>query len=138
MALSASNTDKYPQAQAVVDASGDPVLVTVPVSVSRIVSAANSENATVVKASAGRVHLVHVTGAAGHAIYLKLYNKATTPSEADTPVFTLAIVDGVCTFDLGGHVFNTGIALRCVVNAADADDTALTANDFLGLNVQYT
>ena len=138
MALSASDTDKYPQAQAVVDASGNPLLVRAPVSVYRVLSAAASTNAAEIKASAARLHKLHVNGAAGHAIYIKLYNRIGTPDETHTPVFTIAVTDGAITHDFGGHVFDTGLGIRAVVGSADNDTAALTSGDFLGLNIQYT
>lgn len=112
---------------------GDP-----PTGVSRIVSAGASVNATVAKASAGRLKRVLVNNVAGHVIYLKFYNKATAPVVGtDTPVFTLALAEGVNDLDLGNHPFPLGIGYGLTVNAADNDTTALTAADFLGLNVQY-
>lgn len=138
MTVAAADTSKHPAAQAIADADGNPLLVVAPVSTYRVPAAAGSTNAAVIKASAARLHKLHVNGAAGQAIYVKLYNKATTPSEADTPVFTIAVTDGPVTHDFGGHVFSAGLGVRAVLNAADNDTTALTANDFLGLNIQYT
>lgn len=108
-------------------------------STSRILSAAANTNPTVAKASAGRLHNVQINNTAGHVIYLKFYNKATAPTVGtDVPVITLALAAGVNSLDMGGHYFSTGIAYGCVVEAADNDTTALTAADFLGLNVQYS
>lgn len=110
-----------------------------PTASSRILSAAADTNATSAKASAGRLWRIQVNNTAGHVIYLKFYNKATAPTVGtDTPVITLALATGVNSLDMGGHYFATGIAYGCVVNAADNDTTALTAADFLGLNVQYS
>lgn len=110
-----------------------------PTGSSRILSAAADTNATVAKASAGRLHSVQVNNAAGHVIYLKFYNKATAPTVGtDVPVITVALATGVNSLDMGRHYFSTGIAYGCVVGGADNDTTALTAADFLGLNVQYS
>lgn len=138
MALTASDTLKNPTASAVVDGSGDPLILTAPTAAYRVLSAAADANAAEIKASAARLHKLHVNGAAGHVIYIKLYNVTGAPDENDTPVFTIAVTDGPVTHDFGGHVFTTGLGIRAVVNAADNDTTALTAADFLGLNIQYT
>lgn len=107
---------------------------------SRIPSAAASTNPTVAKASAGRVYAINGLNAKAAVVYLKFYNKATTPTVGtDVPVVTLAIpASAPFSFYLDGFVFSTGIAYGLTTDAADAGTTALLAADILGLNVLYT
>ena len=110
-------------------------------STSRILSAAASTNATLAKASAGRVYSIQGHNAAGAIRYLKLYNKASAPTVGtDAPVKTLALPAGA-SFQFNwpaGYVFSTGIAYALTTGSADADTGALTSGDVLGLNVDYT
>lgn len=109
-------------------------------SVSRIVSAAASTNATSAKASAGT--LMHIIGhnAAAAVRYVKIYDKASAPTVGtDTPVLTFA-VPATTAFALDfpfGFRLGTGIAYALTTGSADADTGALTAGDILGLNVIY-
>lgn len=109
-------------------------------SVKRLVSAAASVNATIVKASGGRVYKITGQNAAAAIRYIKLYNKATAPAETDTPVATFAIAAS-SNFDIDfkdyGVYFSAGIGYRLTVLNADNDTTALTAADILSLNVFY-
>ena len=109
-------------------------------SVKRLVSAAASVNATIVKASGGRVYKITGQNAAAAVRYIKLYNKATAPAETDTPVATFNVAASlpfdIDFGDIGLH-FPAGISYRLTVLNADADTTALTAADILSLNVFY-
>lgn len=108
-------------------------------SVKRLVSAAASVNATIVKASGGRVYKITGQNAAEAVKYIKLYNKATAPAETDTPVATFAVAASApftIEFDAGLY-FSAGIGYRLTGANADADTTALTAADILSLNVFY-
>lgn len=108
-------------------------------SVKRLVSAAASVNATIVKASGGRVYKITGQNAAEAVKYIKLYNKATAPAETDTPVATFAVAASApfnIEFDAGLY-FDKGIGYRLTGANADADTTALTAADILSLNVFY-
>lgn len=108
-------------------------------SVSRILSAAATTNATSAKASAGYLHKVIGYNAAAAARWLKVYNKASAPTVGtDTPVMTLYL-PGQTSFalDLDGVYFSTGIAYALTTGGADNDTGALTAADVLGLNVIY-
>lgn len=109
-------------------------------SVSRLLSAAASVNATVVKASMGRVYKITGRNAATTTtLYIKLYNKATAPAATDTPVATIAVYSGDFNIDLGpiGLSFSAGISYRITGAAADDDTTALTAGDIVCMNVFY-
>jgi hypothetical protein len=110
-------------------------------SVARLLSAASSTNATLVKATAGRLYKVQGYNAAAAVRYIKLYNKATAPTVGtDTPAVTLALGPSAAfTLDLSniGLYFATGIGFGLTVNSADADTTALTAGDVVGMNLFY-
>lgn len=98
-----------------------------------IVSAATT-NATVVKAGAGRVLGWHLANTSAAWKYVKLHNQTTTPTAGTGVVRTIAIPpNGVADFALeGGIAFATGIGLTIVNGAADADATAVAANDVVG------
>lgn len=109
--------------------------------VSRIMSAGASTNATLAKGAAGVVYRISGLNAAASVRYIKVYNKATAPTVGtDTPILTLACAASApFSFDLQpGVYFATGIAYALTTGAADADTGALTAADILGLNVVYS
>ena len=107
----------------------------------RLVSAAASTNATVVKASAGKVFTITGYNAAAALRYLKLYNKATAPTVGtDTPVFTY-VLPATAAFQFqipGGFQFATGIGFALTTGVADADTGALTLADVTALHINYT
>lgn len=110
-------------------------------SVARLLSAAGSTNATVVKASAGRLYKVSGYNAAAAVRYLKFYNKATAATVGtDTPVVTIALAPSL-PFDIDllplGKYFSTGIGYATTTGSADADTAALTAADIVGMCVWY-
>lgn len=106
-------------------------------STARLLAAANSTNATSVKASAGDLFKIRLSAAA--AVFLKLYNKASAPTVGtDTPVMTIALTVGMNEINFDeGHYFSTGIAYALTGAAADADTTAVAANDVTCLNLTY-
>ncbi|WP_398469666.1 hypothetical protein [Tardiphaga sp.] len=109
-------------------------------STSRILSAAASTNATSAKASSGRLYAIQGFNASSFVRYLKLYNKASSPTVGtDTPVKTLALPPNVgFAFDWPhGYSFATGIAFALTAGSADNDTTNVTAGDILGLNLDY-
>jgi hypothetical protein len=106
----------------------------------RLLSAAASTNGTNAKASAGRLYSIQGYNAATAVRYLKLYNKASSPTVGtDTPVKTLALPPGAgFAFDWPvGYSFATGISFGLTTGSADNDTGALTAGDVLGLNLDY-
>lgn len=109
-------------------------------STARLLSAAADTNSTLVKASAGRVYMIHGYNAALAVRYLKLYNKATAPTVGtDTPRATIALPPQ-STFFLDfpvGMYFASGIGFGMVTAVADNSTAALTAADVLGLNIHY-
>lgn len=93
---------------------------------------------SIVKAYAGGIFDLSVSNANAAARFLKLYDKATAPTAADTPIRTyylpplsltpISIPDGI--------KFTTGISLRASTLVADNDNTAPTANDVV-VNIGY-
>lgn len=101
--------------------------------------AANSNNSTSVKGSAGLVYSVMVTNNSATIAYFKLFNKTTAPTcGSDTPVWRMMVPAS------SGFVFNsdqgltlgTGIGYCLVTGIADADNTSVAASAYL-INVGY-
>lgn len=99
---------------------------------------ASSNNAAVIKDSSGSLVAVHVFNEAIYPVYVKFYNKATTPSPAsDTPIATVGVQAGLprdVTFRLSALTNGLGIAI--VKNIADNDNTAIIAGDCV-VDVEY-
>jgi len=113
--------------------------------VARLLSAAASTNATVVKATPGNLFTIVGVNVNASARYLKIYNKATSPTVGtDTPVATLylpptAVGGGQFSFNFMSQPldFSAGIGFALTTAAADADTGALTAGDVIALNITY-
>lgn len=106
----------------------------------RILSAGATDNATIVKASAGKLYRITGQNKRASSIFIKLYNKATAPTSGDTPVITeevLASSRFVLDWSNLGRYFSTGIGMRVTAAAADADATLLTAGDFTCMNIEF-
>lgn len=103
--------------------------------VGKVVSAA-STNATSLKASAGQVYGIALVNTNASARYVKLYNKASSPTVGtDTPVFTIGLpgAGGISLPFPHGIPFATGIAYALTTGAADSDTGAVAANEITGL-----
>lgn len=100
------------------------------------VAAANTTNATSVKAAPGIVNSVNIFNASAAKSYLKLYDKASAPTVgSDTPIATIGIGAGLprdVTFP-GGLPFLLGIAYATTTGIADSDATAVALNDLHGV-----
>jgi hypothetical protein len=113
-----------------------------PALTARLLSSANTTNGTNVKASAGKVYGIQGYNAVAAVTYLKLYNKATTPTVGtDTPVKTFALPPS-SAFALDwarGYEFTTGIGFGLTATGGGADNstTAVASGDVLGLNIDY-
>jgi len=96
-------------------------------------SLALNSTGVAVTAEATRVFGWSLTNSAGTIRYLKLYNKATAATQADTPVFTIGIptLSTVTFYPSGGVNFPLGLSARCVTEAADAGTTGATSGDVL-------
>lgn len=94
-----------------------------------------STNATSVKASAGRVYGYLFSNTTASYKYVKLFNKASAPTVGtDVPVETIAIPPNntASLFNEIGVFYSLGIAYSITGAAADADATAVAANDVIG------
>lgn len=107
-----------------------------------LVSAATN-NATVVKASAGQVYNIQAFNInATSPRYLKLYNKTTTPAPTtDTSVLIATYLipangSGVVVEISNGIQFTTGIGLAVVAGITDADNTSTAASEVI-VNIQW-
>lgn len=103
----------------------------------KLVSAA-STNATNVKASAGTVGFICAFNTNAAARYLKLYNKASSPTVGtDTPVQVYTIPGNtagagvVLPLPPQGLNFSTGISLALTTGAADSDTGAVAASEIV-------
>jgi hypothetical protein len=102
----------------------------------RLISAAASDNATVVKSAAGTVAGIIGYNDSVSARWLKLYDKASVPASTDTPRETIYLpAKAGFAFDNVGF-FATGVGFRITTGSADNDTGSLTAADILGLNVR--
>lgn len=94
--------------------------------------AAGSNNAAVIKASAGQVYGIQGFNNAAYPVYVKLYNKATTPAPAsDAVIRSIGIQAGTAFFSQipNGLPFATGIAVAIVKGISDTDNTSVVASD---------
>lgn len=107
----------------------------------RLLSSAATTNATLIKASAGRLFLIIGRNNVASIRYLKFYNKASAPTVGtDVPVLTIAL-DASSRFEIDlnpyGQFFTTGIAFAITGALADNDTTAIAAADILALNAWF-
>lgn len=112
-----------------------------PGNIHRLVSAAASVNATLIRAGSGRLYRIRGYNNAAAVRFLKVYDKATAPSQTDTPILTLTLKAAeVFDFDLYdcGLDYSAGLGYRITGTAPDADTTALAAGDVTGMAVFFT
>jgi hypothetical protein len=102
-------------------------------SATHVVSAATT-NATVVKASAGRVVGWDFSNTTASWRYVKLHNQTTTPTAGASVARTIGIPPGgKAQLSIpGGIGFATGIGLTIVTGSADSDATATAVGDVIG------
>jgi hypothetical protein len=100
-------------------------------------------NAVLIQTGATRVYHLHATNTTASAKYVKLYNKATAPTVGtDTPVLTFVLpanFSGPILQPPGSETpftFTLGLGLGITGALADADTTAVAANDVV-LNGRY-
>lgn len=102
---------------------------------SRILAAA-TDNPVLVKTGASKLFGLSVGNDTAAKKYLRLYNKATAPTSADTPVATFIIpASGNLDFDGMdfGAAFPLGLGYRITGAAGDADATATAVGDVTGI-----
>lgn len=99
------------------------------------VNAAATTNATNLKASAGNILEIDVFNNAAYAVFLKIYNLATTPTVGTSTIaWTIPIAAGT-GFSRSfprGKPYATGIAYAITKLQADTDTTAVVAGDLTG------
>lgn len=92
-------------------------------------------NGVNVKSSGGRISSGAITNLSASWVYVKFYNKASTPTVGtDSVVFTLPVRPGdqvqlAAIFDMYGMYFSTGIGYGITGGVAGTDTTAIAAND---------
>ena len=90
-------------------------------------------NETLVKASAGKISILHLVNSVATTRYFKMFNKATTPSvPTDVSIFTISLPTGATTFTLPSLVgidFSVGISYAITLNV---DDSAATPDTVVG------
>ena len=104
-----------------------------------LISAA-SVNATAVKTSAGSVNSVTVSNVSSSVRYFKMYNKASAPISADTPVRVVAVQPNTTiSVDTGSYGLrhSTGISYQITGGIANNDATAIGANEVI-VAISYT
>lgn len=104
---------------------------------SHLVSAA-STNATVVKASAGKLFGWYIYNSNAAARKVAFHNSASSPTAGASIFFTVVIppTAGANVEFTNGITFSTGIAFTTVTGLADSDSTAVAANDLI-INLWY-
>jgi hypothetical protein len=128
-----------------VSASSSPVVPSAAPTTWHLISAATT-NATSVKGSAATLFSCQLGNIDSTAVYLKIYNKATSPTVgSDTPVKTLIIpkagtaADGAgsnVSFGPGGLALGTGFAAAITAGITVADTTAVSASKVV-INCDY-
>ena len=107
----------------------------------RMPSSGATTNATLVKASAGRLYKMRGYNTTAGVLYLKLFNKTTAPVPGtDTPVHTEALKpNDYFNLEFGdlGLYFATGIGYAITGAVADGDTTVLTAGAIVGMSSWY-
>src|SRR5436309_2733503 len=83
--------------------------------------------------AAGEVAGCFLANNASALRYVKLYNKASAPSQSDTPLLTIPLPANGAANVLApaGIDFTTGISCRATTGVADNDTGAPTANDVI-------
>jgi len=108
---------------------------------SYVAAASANQDSQSVKGSAGTVYSVAVFNVNAAVRYLKVYDKATAPTSADTPIQRYTIPGNATGAGLTlplpvGMLFANGIGFRITTGAADGDTGAASANDVV-VNLTY-
>jgi hypothetical protein len=107
---------------------------------SRIVASAATVNATLAKATAGRVYKITGYNNSTTLRWLRFFNNAATPVPGTTAAFfSVPLAPGTFSFDAQdiGYYFSAGIGYAITASPADNDNTPVAANDVFNLNVWY-
>jgi len=107
----------------------------------RLPSAAASTNATMVKASAGRIYCLTGKNNAAYDVFLVLYDSAANPPVPGTTTIRRKVccpAGQAFVYDFPvGLTFGTGIGYAFTKLVADADTTVLVAADITAFNLDY-
>jgi hypothetical protein len=92
----------------------------------------------VIKAGPGVLRFANFHNLNAAVRYVKLYNKATVPTEADTPLATIPInATNTTVANFGdGLVFSAGLSIRVTTGLADNDTGAPTTLQTI-VNIGY-
>ncbi len=92
----------------------------------------------IVKATPGTLFTWYLANDASTVRFVKVYDKATAPTQADTPVMTLPVpATSAANVALdSGLAFVNGISLRGTTGVADNDTGAPSTNDII-VNLGY-
>lgn len=103
-----------------------------------LAAASGNQDSTVVKASTGVVGNIIVTNTNSAARYFRLYNLASSPTSASTPVQTYAVPGsgGIAISLSAPFLFSTGIAFRLTTGSAVNDANAVSAGEIV-VNLGY-
>lgn len=109
----------------------------------KLISAATT-NATNIKTSAAVLKSINVGSLSTAPVYVKFYDKASTPTVGtDVPAWTILIPGGTTgsgnnpPLPSGGIAFLTGLSFAITAGIADTDTTAVVASQ-VALNLSYT
>jgi hypothetical protein len=101
-------------------------------------------NAAVIKASAGRIHVIVASNVNAAVRYLKLYDLAVAPTVGTSvPTWTIPLQGGATgthtdiAIPAGGLDFGTGIAMALTTEATDAGNTGVSASETV-VNIGYS
>ena len=107
-----------------------------------LISTGNSQDATVIKSSAGVLGYIFASNVNSSPMYVKIYDKATAPTSSDTPKIRM-LVPGSTTgsgnnmpIPLYGARFSNGISFRIVTTSPDSGNTGVAAGEVI-LNYGY-
>lgn len=109
-------------------------------SVTRLLTCAASDNATLVSAKPCRLYSLNGYTSAATVRFIKLYDKATAPLSTDTPKITLALrpsLDFSPAMPDVGVSFTQGLGFRITTLVADSDATSPTAGDVQALALMW-
>lgn len=92
----------------------------------------------VVKATPGNLYSVNAHNLNATVRYLKIYDKATAATQADTPKLTIPLPAGSLPpmYFSNGMYFANGISIRATTGLADNDTGAPTASETI-VNLSY-
>lgn len=104
----------------------------------RLLSSAATTNETLITANPNTLFTITGTNNKTSSVFLKIYNKATTPvAGTDTPRKTLRLAPQANFAFSFRDAFSAGLGIALTGAAADSDTTALVAGDITCMNIDY-